>query len=226
MAGPRRITRDRRRPASRQRRRTRPGGRRQASTSATTVRAEQRRAGGRSTPEDQPCPCRSRRRERCRRGPPVRGVAARPSPACPLPEGGAPRTVIAPLPREVEAQLAAIDARLARIARRYIRRLALEPRPGHRSRAATSPRVACAPSTSTRQHPDDLFGARRTERRSGGTDPSAGPRFRVVYRAAETRDGELRVIGMRGGFDITPNSSPSERSLPAAAPLPPPPLAS
>ena len=36
------------------------------------------------------------------------------------------RTVIAPLPREVEAQLEALDARLAGIARRYIRRLALD----------------------------------------------------------------------------------------------------
>jgi hypothetical protein len=41
------------------------------------------------------------------------------------------RTVIAPLPRAMEAQLEALDARLASIARRFIRRLALEPQLGH-----------------------------------------------------------------------------------------------
>jgi hypothetical protein len=40
------------------------------------------------------------------------------------------RTVIAPLPREVQAQIDALDRRLAGIARRYIRRLALEPQLG------------------------------------------------------------------------------------------------
>ena len=41
------------------------------------------------------------------------------------------RTVIAHLPREVEAQPEALDPQLAGIARRYIRRPALEPQLGH-----------------------------------------------------------------------------------------------
>jgi hypothetical protein len=42
------------------------------------------------------------------------------------------RTVIAPLAGELEAQLAALDLRLAGIARRFMRRLALEPQLDHR----------------------------------------------------------------------------------------------
>ena len=42
------------------------------------------------------------------------------------------RTVIAPLGDEVEADLAALERRLENIARRYVRRLALEPYLGGR----------------------------------------------------------------------------------------------
>jgi hypothetical protein len=42
------------------------------------------------------------------------------------------RTVIAPVAREVETELDAMDERLAEIARRYIQRLRVEPFLGHR----------------------------------------------------------------------------------------------
>jgi hypothetical protein len=126
------------------------------------------------------------------------------------------RTVIAPLPWEVEAQLAAIDARLAGIARRYIRRLALEPRLGHPlARGYLASRGVRAVYFDRASNPDDLFGARRGERRSGDQDPSDGPRWRVVYRAAETRDGELRVIVVLGVGVAHPE--PGEESIYVAA---------
>jgi hypothetical protein len=43
------------------------------------------------------------------------------------------RTLVAPLATEVEAQLLALDDRRADVARRYIRRLVLEPLLGARS---------------------------------------------------------------------------------------------
>lgn len=109
------------------------------------------------------------------------------------------RTVIAPLPREVEAQLEALDARLAGIARRFIRRLALEPQLGHPlTRGYLASRGVRAVYFDRSSDPDDLFGRRRPRRRAGGQDLAAGPQWRVVYRAAETRDGELRVIVVLG----------------------------
>jgi hypothetical protein len=109
------------------------------------------------------------------------------------------RTVIAPLPREVEAQLEALDARLAGIARRYIRRLALEPQLGHPlTRGYLASRGVRAVYFDRSSDPDDLFGRRRPRPRAGGQDLAVGPRWRVVYRAPETRDGELRVIVVLG----------------------------
>ena len=109
------------------------------------------------------------------------------------------RTVIAPLAREVEAQLAALDPRLAGIARRFIRRLALEPQLGHPlMRGYLASRDVRAVYFDEASEPDDLFGRRRPARRAGDADLAAGPRWRVVYRAAETRDGELRVIVVLG----------------------------
>jgi hypothetical protein len=109
------------------------------------------------------------------------------------------RTVIAPLPLEVEAQLDALDRRLAEIARRFIRRLALEPQLGHPlTRGYLASRDVRAVYFNRASVPDDLFGRRRPKRRKGNEDLAAGPRWRVVYRAAETRDGELRVIVVLG----------------------------
>jgi hypothetical protein len=59
------------------------------------------------------------------------------------------RTLIAALAREGEAQLGA-HRRLAGIARRYIRRLALEPQLGHPPRTGTWRAVTCGRCTSTR----------------------------------------------------------------------------
>ena len=104
------------------------------------------------------------------------------------------RTVIAPLPREVEAQLEALDARLAGIARRYIRRLALEPQLGHPVRRGLLGSVeARAVYFDRDSQPDDLFGARRPPRRSGDQDLAAGPRWRVVYVLLEARRAELAL---------------------------------
>jgi hypothetical protein len=126
------------------------------------------------------------------------------------------RTVIAPLPREVEAQLAALDRRLAEIARRYIRRLALEPQLGHPlARGYLGSRSVRAVYFDRTSDPDDLFGARRGSRRAGNEDPCEGPRWRVVYRAAETRDGELRVIVVLGVGVAHPE--PGEESIYVAA---------
>jgi hypothetical protein len=109
------------------------------------------------------------------------------------------RTVIAPLPREVEAQLEALDPRLAGIARRYIRRLALEPQIGHPlTRGYLASRKVRAVYFDHASDPADLFGSRRPPRRAGDEDLAGGPRWRVVYRAAETRDGGLRVIVVLG----------------------------
>ena len=126
------------------------------------------------------------------------------------------RTVISPLPHEVEAHLDHLDARLAGIARRYIRRLALEPQLRHPlTRGYLASRGVRAVYFDRSSDPDDLFGRRRPRRRAGGQDLAAGPRWRVVYRAAETRDGELRVIVVLGVGVAHP--APGEESIYVAA---------
>jgi hypothetical protein len=126
------------------------------------------------------------------------------------------RTVIAPLPREVEAQIDALDRRLAGIARRYIRRLALEPQLGHPlTRGHLASRGVRAVYFERASRPDDLFGARRGQRRRGDQDVCDGPRWRAVYRVAETRDGQLRVIVVLGVGVAHPK--PGEESIYAAA---------
>jgi hypothetical protein len=126
------------------------------------------------------------------------------------------RTVIAPLPREIEAQIDALDRRLAGIARRYIRRLALEPQLGHPlTRGYLASRGVRAVYFDRASRPDDLFGARRPQRRRRDQDACDGPRWRVVYRAAQTRDGQLRVIVVLGVGVAHPK--PGEESIYAAA---------
>jgi hypothetical protein len=81
---------------------------------------------------------------------------------------------------------------------------------------ATWPRAACAPCASTRgSKPDDLFGVRGGGRRRGDQDLCEGPRWRVVQRAAQTRDGELRVIVVLGVGVAHPKTG--EESIYAAA---------
>jgi hypothetical protein len=107
--------------------------------------------------------------------------------------------VIAPLDSEVEQQLHALDRRRAQIARRYIRRLTLEPELGHgltRALLATADcRAVCSDRSS---RPDDLFGATRVAVRAGNEDPAADPAYRVVYRVLEARRTGVRVVQVLG----------------------------
>jgi hypothetical protein len=105
------------------------------------------------------------------------------------------RTVIAPLGREVEAQLATLDPRLAGIARRFIRRLALEPQLGHPvSRGLLGSVEARAIYLDRQSRPEDLFGGRRPARRAGDQDLAEGPRWRVVYALLEATRADVRVV--------------------------------
>jgi hypothetical protein len=109
------------------------------------------------------------------------------------------RTVIAPLPREAEAQLAVLDDRLAGIARRYIERLRLEPLLGHRLTRGLLATEDCRAIYFDREsQPDDLFGNRRPARRRGDQDPGAGPQWRVVYRLLEAPRTDVRVVQVLG----------------------------
>ncbi len=105
------------------------------------------------------------------------------------------RTVIAPLMPEVESELAALDARLQDVARRYIRRLALEPLLG-----SVVPRGPLATVGARRiyfdrdNRPEDLFRARQPPARRGDQDPSAGPRWRIVYWVGEAGRTQTRII--------------------------------
>ena len=70
------------------------------------------------------------------------------------------RTVIAPLHPEVQQELRALDRRRAQIARRYIRRLALEPYLGARVERGLLAEYGCRRIHFDRHdRPDDLFGA-------------------------------------------------------------------
>ena len=105
------------------------------------------------------------------------------------------RTVIAPLHLEVEAELAALDARLQDVARRYIRRLGLQPHLGYPLERGRLAEEQCRAVRFDRDNnPDDLFGGRRIASRTADEDPSSGPRWRIVYWPAETRDREVRLI--------------------------------
>jgi hypothetical protein len=105
------------------------------------------------------------------------------------------RTVIAPLPPEVEAQLAALDARLAGIARRYIRRLALEPRLG--APVLRGPLAAFGVRRiyfDRRSAPGDLLRSRAPAARRGNQDLATGPRWRIVYWVEEAPRAGVRLI--------------------------------
>ena len=106
------------------------------------------------------------------------------------------RTVIAPLLPDVEAELAALPPRLREIARRYIRRLALEPYLGYRLQRGRLAEEQCRAVRFNEDHrPGELFGPRHRSPRRGDQDPSeAGPPWRIVYWPGQTPDRELRLI--------------------------------
>ena len=105
------------------------------------------------------------------------------------------RTLIAPLDPEVESQLRGLDRKRAEIARRYIRRLMLEPYLGYPLRRGRLAGERCRAVRFARgDDPDDLFGRRPRATRSGNQDPSLGPGWRIVYWVRETPDRRLRVI--------------------------------
>jgi hypothetical protein len=68
--------------------------------------------------------------------------------------------MIAPLHREVEAQLRGLDRKRAEIARRYIRRLALEPHLGYRLARERLAAEQCRAVRFDHDHrPEELFRA-------------------------------------------------------------------
>jgi hypothetical protein len=105
------------------------------------------------------------------------------------------RTVIAPLRSEMQEELGALDRRRAQIARRYIRRLALEPYLGARVERGLLAEYGCRRIHFDRDdRPDDLFGARRPAKRRGDEDLSEGPGWRIVYWLLEAPQSQVRVV--------------------------------
>ena len=117
------------------------------------------------------------------------------------------RTLIAPLSDEVGQQLAALDPWRRELARRYIRRLALEPYLGYPLTRGWLARERCRAVRFDRDSdPDDLFGSRPTARRRGNQDLSAGPRWRIVYWMRETTERAGPADRRFGGRDRTPQT--------------------
>ena len=105
------------------------------------------------------------------------------------------RTVIAPLHQVVQEELRGLDRRRAQIARRYIRRLALEPYLGGRVERGLLAEYGCRRIHFDRDdHPDDLFGARRPSKRRGDEDLSEGPGWRIVYWLTEASQSQIRLV--------------------------------
>jgi hypothetical protein len=124
------------------------------------------------------------------------------------------RTVIAPLRAEVQEELRALDRRRAQIARRYIRRLALEPYLGARVERGLLAEYGCRRIRFDRHdRPDDLFGARRMSKRCGDEDLSEGPGWRIVYWLPEAPRSEIRlviVLAVAPGHTKPPNPNAYE----------------
>jgi hypothetical protein len=98
----------------------------------------------------------------------------------------------------VEAQLQALDAKRAAIARRYVARLALEPISGTGSRARYLPRRSAEPCTSIAAAGPTTCSVRAARRDGAPKDPSAGPAYRVVYRLLEAKRIGVRVVQVLG----------------------------
>ena len=105
------------------------------------------------------------------------------------------RTIIAPLLPEVQAELDALDPKRAGIARRYLRRLALEPMLG--APVERGPLVeyqARRVRFDVNDNPDNLFGNRPAPRRRGDQDLSDGPKWRIVYWVQEAPRAGIRLV--------------------------------
>ena len=88
-----------------------------------------------------------------------------------------------------------MDRRLQGIARRYIRRLALQPYLGRRVPRGRLADHGCRRIYFDRDdNPDDLFGAHRQPLRRGDQDPSEGPGWRIVYWLHPMANIDLRVV--------------------------------
>ena len=105
------------------------------------------------------------------------------------------RTIIAPLHPEVEAELRALDRKRADIARRYIRRLRLEPDLGVPVDRGLLAEHGCRRIYFDHDdEPDDLFGARRPPARHGNQDLGEGPRWRIVYWTRPALRSGVRLV--------------------------------
>ena len=106
------------------------------------------------------------------------------------------RTVIAPPDSRVEEEIAALDRRRAEIARRFIRRLALEPTVGTRIPHGVLAQYGCRRIYFDRgSRPDDLFGgAGRPQARRGNQPLDEGPAWRIVYWTREMSHLNIRLI--------------------------------
>jgi len=103
--------------------------------------------------------------------------------------------MIAPRLPEVEAELAGLDRRLQGIARRYVRRLALQPYLGYPLQRGDLARERCrAIRFEGDDDPGDLFGSQRRATRAGNEDPSCGRPWRIVYWIRETPDRERGLV--------------------------------
>ena len=104
------------------------------------------------------------------------------------------RTLIAPLPPEVQRELGVLDRRREQIARRYIRRLALEPYLGARVERGLLAEYGCRRIHFDRHdRPDDMFGAHRPSKRRGDEDLGKGPAWRIVYWLPEAPQADIRL---------------------------------
>lgn len=132
------------------------------------------------------------------------------------------RTIIAPLHPEVEAELGALDRKRADIARRYIRRLRLEPDLGVPVDRGLLAEHGCRRIYFDHDdQPDELFGARRPPARHGNQDLGEGPRWRIVYwtRPALRSGVRLVVVLAVGRHARPPVESAYETALRRLEPL-------
>ena len=127
------------------------------------------------------------------------------------------RTIVAPLTAEVRAELDALDPRRAEIARRYIRRLRLQPDLGAPIERGPLRRLGGRRVYfDVDDNPDDLFGNRPGPRRRGNQDLEQGPKWRIVYAArAAPRTGVLLIVVLAVGRAHPPAPQPTVYELAA-----------